>query len=138
MKSPLNTTVKKPSILTFPSKIESVLLIDSNEIDIFVNSKMLKLYGVADIVSFKNANDALLHLKGKNVKYQLILIDIYLPVINGFEFIDKFNKLELCKSQGEVCILSASVDPMHRKIAAQRKINFIEKPLKIENLIKSF
>ncbi len=138
MESSLNTTEKKTSILTFSNKIKSVLLVDSNEVDIFVNSKILKLYGVADIVSFTNANDALLHLKSENAKYQLILIDIYLPVIDGFGFIDKFNELDLRQTKGEICILSASVDPQHRKNSLEKNIRFIEKPLTIQNLHVNF
>lgn len=134
----LNTVDNEILKLSFLSKIKSVLLIDGNEIDNYVNRTMLTLNGITEVVSFINTKDALRHLSDKNVKYQLILIDIYLPIMDGFEFIDKFKDLELNKTHGDICILTASVNPLHRKIAAQRKINYLEKPLTIENLIKSF
>ena len=118
--------------------IKSVLLIDNNDIDNYINRTILKLYGISEIVSFTNTNDALLYLKSKPVKYQLILIDIYFPIMNGFEFIDKFNELGLFKTQGKICILSASINPLHRKIAAEKHIPFIEKPLAIKKLQVSY
>jgi len=124
-------------ILNSIDNIKSVLLIDNNEIDRFINYKMLELYGITKIISFKNANDALLYLKDKSVKCQLILIDIYLPVIDGFEFIDKFNKLSLDKKHGKICILSASLNPSDKKKAEEKNIRFIEKPLIIDELMKN-
>lgn len=115
--------------------LKSVMLIDNNEIDSFVNRKTFEYYGVTDIISFKNSNEALIYLKKTKNKYQLILIDIYLPVIDGFQFIDKFNELKLNKTQGTICLLSASIDPLHKKEAAEKKIKFIDKPLIIENFL---
>ena len=115
-------------------KIKSVILIDDNDIDVFVNRKILENYGITDITSFKKVNDALLYLKETKNQYHLILIDVYLPIINGFEFIDKFNELELYKTQGEIGVLTASVNPLDKEIALKKNIMFMEKPLTIEKL----
>jgi CheY-like chemotaxis protein len=116
-------------------KIKSVMLIDNNSIDNFVNQKILEYHGVIDVASFISASRALIHLKKTEIKYQLILIDIYLPLMDGFEFIDKFRELKLYKTQGTICLLSASLNPIHKKRAAEKDIKFIEKPLIIENLL---
>ncbi|MBL7936624.1 MAG: response regulator [Bacteroidia bacterium] len=125
----------KPTVLERSSEIKSVLLIDSNKIDIYVNCKILELHGVAEIVSFSNVNDALSHLSDKNVKYQLILIDIYIPVIDGFEFIDKFIKQGFDKLHGEICLLTSSINPSDKEKAIEKNVRFIEKPLTIEKLL---
>lgn len=117
------------------NNIKSVLLIDNNEIDNFVNCKLLQYYGVVTINSFKNVNSALYHLKETTIIYQLILIEICLPVIDGFEFIDKFNELELHKAHGTVCLFSASLNPLHKTKALERNVKFIEKPLTIEKIL---
>ena len=116
-------------------KIKSVLLIDNNDIDNFINHKLLENYGITHVIAFKNATAALSYLSETNVKYHLILVDIYLTMIDGFEFIDKFNKLGLHKTQGKICILSSSINPADKEKAADRNINFIEKPLTIEKLL---
>lgn len=112
------------------------MLIDNNEIDNFVNRKLLEYYGINDIISFINADRALIHLKKTKVKYQLILIDIYLPIMDGFEFIDKFYELDLHKTQGNICLLSASVNPIHKYQSSEKNVRFINKPLTIEKLFE--
>ena len=61
--------------------ITSVLLVDCNEIDNFINERILKHQGITDIVTFTNGNNALSYLKTTSKSYQLILIDIYLVLI---------------------------------------------------------
>lgn len=117
-------------------KTKSVLLIDYNEIDLFVNQKILENYGIENVCCMRGASDALLHLKVHKVYYSLIIIDIYLPFSDGFKFIDNVRELELYKKQGEIIIISNSIDPSHREKAKNRNIKFIEKPLTIEKLLQ--
>jgi CheY-like chemotaxis protein len=117
------------------TELKSVLLIDSLEIDNFVNRKLLEIYGVKDIIAFRSASMALAYLKETNIKYQLILIEIYLPIIDGFEFIDMIRSLDLHKKHGEICLLSASLDPLNKEKADQRNVRLIDKPLTIQRIL---
>ena len=121
--------------LSVISELKSVLLVDSLEIDNFVNQKLLEIHGVKEIISFKSANKALTHLKETDIIYQLILVDIYLPITDGFEFIDMFRSLDLHKKHGEICLLSASLDPIHKHKSAEKNVRFIEKPLTIQRIL---
>ncbi len=123
--APLNTN----------NELKSVLLIDNNDIDNFVNSKILENYGVTTIMSCRSVKSALNHLKETDIKYQLILVDLYLPIIDGFEFIDKYRELDLHKKHGEICLLSASLNPLHKQKSIEKNIKFIEKPLTIERML---
>ena len=118
------------------TELKSVLLIDSLEIDNFVNHKLLEIYGVKEIMSFRNARKALFYLIETDIIYQLILVEIYLPITDGFEFIDMFRSLDLHKKHGEICLLSASLDPLHIEKAEQINVRFIDKPLKINSLLQ--
>jgi CheY-like chemotaxis protein len=115
-------------------KIKSVLLLDSLEIDNYINHKILEIYGIMEVMSFTSASKALAHLKETNTSYQLILVEIYLPITNGFEFIDMIRSLDLHKKHGEICLLSASLDPLDKEKAKQKGIRFIEKPLTMNKL----
>ena len=117
------------------TEIESILLIDNSEIDNFINHKILEAHRVTNIVSFKSADTALTFLLKTNIKFQFILVDIHLPIMDGFEFIDKFNELGLHKSQGQICLLSASLNPFHKIQSEKLDVRFIEKPLTIEKLL---
>ena len=133
--TPLSTINKLNEVLSFSDEIKSVLLIDNNHVDIFVNHKLLEYYGVTNIMSFRCPSKALAYLKETNIKYQLILIEIYLPIIDGFEFIDMIRSLDLHKKHGEICLLSASLDPFHKQKSSEKNIKLIEKPLTIKNLL---
>jgi CheY-like chemotaxis protein len=124
----------KATPLSVISELKSVLLIDNNDIDNFVNSKILENYGVTTIMSCRSIKSALNHLKETDIKYQLILVDIYLPMIDGFEFIDVIRSLNLHKKHGEICILSASLNPLHKQKSIESNVRFIEKPLTIEQI----
>lgn len=116
-------------------KIKSAILIDDCIINNFLNGKILEMYGVTNLISFNNANNALDYLKETNYRYQLILVDIYMPLIDGFEFIDKFYNLKLNKKQGKLFILSSTMDPFHIEKSKAKKIKIIEKPLTVEKLL---
>ena len=117
------------------TEIESVILIDNSDLDNFINHKILENHGVTNVIAFKNADTALNFLLETNIKFQFILVDIHLPIMDGFEFIDKFNELSLYKTQGNICILSSSINPSDKKQSANRNVRFIEKPLTIEKLL---
>lgn len=117
------------------TKIKTVLLLDSNYIENYSNQKVLENNGVTNVISFRNAYSALSYLINTPYKYQLILVDIHLPILDGFEFIDKFNQLELYKKHGSICLLSASINPFHKKKAIEKNVKFIQKPLIIDNFL---
>lgn len=114
--------------------IKSVILIDNNCIDNFVNERILKMFGVKNIIIFKSPISALSFLNKTSINYQVILIDINFPTINGFEFIDKYYKRKSKKKQVKIHILSSSINPSDKTLAEERCIPFIEKPLTIKKL----
>jgi CheY-like chemotaxis protein len=115
-------------------KTKNALIIDNNLIDLFVSRKILESHGISKIHCARNCKDALTHLQASSHKYHLIITDIYLPLMDGFEFADKFFELKLNNKHGEIFILTASVDPSHNQKAEQRNIKFIEKPLAMDKL----
>ena len=112
------------------------MLIDNCEIDNYINQKILELYGLKNVVSFTNASSALLHLQNTSTKIDLILLEIYLPVIDGFEFIEIFNELKLGDLHGQIILLSATINPNHRKLADEMNIRFVEKPFVVSKITK--
>ena len=115
---------------------KNALLIDDNTIDLLVNRKILESHGISRIYCTRTCKDALTHLQESAHKYDLIITDIYLPMMDGFEFTEKYFELKLNNKHGEIFVLSASVEPEHKQKAKQRNIKFIEKPLSIEKLVK--
>ena len=117
------------------ANLNVVLLVGFNEIDNFVNLEILEKCGVSKIVIYNSAIGALFHLTKTNTRYKAVMMDIYMPLMDSFEFIDKFYELQLDKKHGSICILSASLDPEHKDKSQEKHVKIIEKPLTVEKLV---
>ncbi len=111
-----------------------ILLIDDNAIDNFINESMLEFFGGFDITVFNSAHLALEHLEITKIEFKYIIVDLKMPVMDGFTFIEYFNNLEFHK-QVQLIILSASLNPLDILKAGSLNIKFVEKPLTLEKLL---
>ncbi len=125
-------------------KYKCIMLIDDSDIDNMVNKHILSRNNVAEnILVFTSANDALVYIeKNKtnldpNIFPSIILLDINMPIMNGFGFLHEFEKAnnELLDTI-KVVMLTSSVDPNDiRKSKDFKSVkSFISKPLSLEHL----
>lgn len=73
------------------------IVIDDSKLDCFIAEKIIKNTGLAlSITSFQLAQEALDIIAAKPVEdgtHTIILVDIQMPVMNGFEFVEAFEML---------------------------------------------
>lgn len=120
-------------------QITSIILIDDNEVDTFINQKILESFGVTDMLAFSSTTKALHHLKQTTHTPQLIFLDICLPLMNGFDFLNELGKMEIAKQPIDIYILTNSINPIDKETARRKKCaGFILKPLTIEKLSEYF
>jgi CheY-like chemotaxis protein len=113
------------------------LLIDDNYIDNFVTSKILETASFAEqVVVYQSAGKAVEALRDGTVKPDVIFLDIRMPLMSGFEFLQEYDKLEIDKDAIKIFMLSSSLDPTDiRKSTANKYITqFIHKPLTFQVL----
>lgn len=117
-------------------QLNSVLIIDDNGVDNFISRKILESFSIPKIVQFESATSALDYLITTAEIPQLILLDIRMPGMDGFQFLSQFWDLEVAKNAIEIVMLSSSIDHQDKDEAKMSKCSgFIEKPLSREKLL---
>ncbi len=125
-------------------KYNLVLLIDDNEIDNFVAKKVIEKSGFAEkVIAVQSARNALDYLNtGNSSKDELpdiIFLDIGMPEMDGFEFLEEYEKLnKIVVNNSKVVVLSSSLDIDDYNRANRNKLvrKFINKPLSKKSLME--
>jgi len=122
-------------------KLNSVLLIDDDDVVNTLHSIVLRQSGlVENIRSVMSGGEALsiLSTYEKDRSWpSIIFVDINMPGMNGWEFIEYFNeKFSGNKDKCKVCLLSSSLDPRDKEKADRSELVdfYFSKPLVPENL----
>jgi len=108
------------------------LLIDDNYIDNIVTRKLLENSRFAkNIVISESPDDAIEWLRDGSVKPDVIFLDIRMPTMDGFEFLELYDKLAIDKNNTRIYLLSSSLDPADIKRSSNNKYitQFLHKPL---------
>jgi len=122
-------------------KIQCILLIDDDEVTNFLNKKVIEYCQVTEHIEVKlNGQEALNFLTGKETgnhsQPSLILLDINMPVMDGWEFMEAYNLKDLDQNKINIVMLSTSNNPEDIQRAANipHVIAFKTKPLTSEML----
>jgi len=124
----------------------SFIIIDDSELDCFVTQKFLERSAkYLAIKTFQNAEYALEIIRentaGNSPVPTIILLDLQMPFMNGFDFLEEFEKLPVeVKKNYRIAVLtvltSANNPADIHKILAYHAVNgIIEKPLTKEKLL---
>lgn len=111
-------------------QLDKIIIIDDAQLDRFVAQKLVERQAIAkEVIAFSAAADALEHLK-ENTKPDLIFLDINMPEMNGFQFLEAYSSLPDFNNV-TVMMLTSSVSPddqaQSEKYACVK--GFIQKPL---------
>ena len=127
-------------------RFPTVMLIDDNELDNFINQKVIEMNNFSEKVYVNSSGlSALEFLKNLCVNKVLIdeaspsviFVDINMPFMDGFQFLEQYYKLpaelsEKCK----VVILTSSFNPADKETSLKisKDILFLNKPLTEDSL----
>jgi CheY-like chemotaxis protein len=127
-------------------KYRSVMLIDDNEIDNLINQKMIEAASIAEnIYTHTGAKSAIEFLRNmeqldvaEKVLPDVIFLDIDMPLMDGFQFLDEFAKLrESTRNKCRIVMLTSSINP--QDFSRSKKYDsvklYLNKPLTHENIV---
>jgi len=127
---------------TLMQKVERLLLVDDDYVSNMLTEMAIKdmQLAVTDFQVTANGQEALDYLEitartDPSAFPQLILLDLNMPVMDGFEFLEKVTRLKL-PSIPDIIVLSSSSSPADLERAAAFPIaGYLNKPIQAETLL---
>ena len=122
--------------------LEQILCVDDDPITLMLCKKVIvKASFSKEIITSQNGEEALQYFN--TLKYaatehptknhpQLIFLDLNMPVMGGWEFLDHFNSLEFSEFKNiKVIVLSSTIDPedIEKSKTYPMVIDFLSKPI---------
>jgi CheY-like chemotaxis protein len=115
-----------------------LLQIDDDSINNMANERLLKKMGVElDVINFLNPSEAINFLTNSDASFDLMLLDIKMPLYSGWEFLEKYAVLS---KKMPIVMLTTSLDPRDQNRALEHSLlhGFYSKPLTRQMLIEIF
>jgi CheY-like chemotaxis protein len=124
-----------------------VLLVDDDEINNFISIKLIKKAllntEIMACLNGKFAIDQLVEIQRKDPDKMpdYILLDINMPIMNGWEFLDEFKRLNIdAVGKCKIFIISSSVfsNDINKARSYPLVKDFISKPLNVDKIKELF
>ncbi|RYY08125.1 MAG: response regulator [Sphingobacteriaceae bacterium] len=126
------------------NNINFIIIDDSKEDCYLVKKRLQTLNKEYNITTFLSAQEAYKYIKTTGTSTpdyptkNIIILDIYMPLMDGFEFVEEFENLpKEVQDKYLVCALTSSVNKTYTdKINNYKSVKyFLEKPIKTETLL---
>ncbi|MFZ1807128.1 MAG: response regulator [Cyclobacteriaceae bacterium] len=121
---------------------KNVLLVDDDQICNFITETTLNKLGIAkEVHSALNGKEALdllnSYFLGDVAIPDIIFLDLNMPIMDGFQFIDAFKKLDFPKKEKIlIVVLTSSVNPSDLQKAKSMGIDhYMTKPINEEKVL---
>ena len=122
-------------------KLNRILLVDDDDTTNFLHQYLLKEMELAEHIDVAlNGKEALDFIESYKLESlpDLVLLDINMPYMDGFEFLEKYQQLDNERKVGvTLMMLSTSVNPkdIEKSQHYSQPINFIDKPLTKDKIV---
>lgn len=115
-----------------------IMVVDDNPIDRYIAEKTIRKYHFSkEVLQMPSAVEALRFISTSGTLPEIILLDINMPEMNGFEFLAEYGALpEVIRAKTTVFMLSTSLNEDDIRTAEQNPFvkKFLNKPLNEETL----
>lgn len=124
-------TPEEPTVEARPKMVKTVLLAEDNLINAMIATKLLSQWGIVTEVA-KNGMEAT--EKSRLKTYDFILMDIHMPVLDGFEAAKNIRTLENKNTKTPMYALTADISAKDNESYSAYFDGFLLKPLEVDKL----
>lgn len=118
-------------------KLDCILLVDDDVIANFLHTRLIKKLNIATSIAVtQNGKEAMQYILKKGAP-DMILLDINMPVMDGFEFLEVFFRKYKGNDKTKIIVLSSSLSLRDRSIISSHGIPFLTKPLIGDELLNA-
>ena len=110
----------------------NILVVDDSSTNVFLLESFLKNKGY-NIISTQSGEEALSIIK--KGKIDLLLLDMMMPDISGFDILDAINKNEQFKNIKIILVTVVDRDERIEKILENLYIDYVQKPIILNRLL---
>lgn len=125
------------------TKLQCILLVDDDPVVQFIHAELIGQMNIAERLLQASDGQSALNLlqqhfqeagKGTNCYPQLILLDVKMPLMDGFEFMEAFEQ-QRWEPRPHVVLLTTSLHPLDQERARQFRFSgYLNKPLTQQSL----
>lgn len=129
-------------------KLPCILLVDDDPVNNFLNQRLLETLAVANqLLVAQNGHEAFALLQqyyqdhqaetdADSVRPALVLLDMNMPVMNGYEFLQAYQQLPPAQQQAIVIVMLTNSLPCPQMLRARQLhvADFLSKPLTREKI----
>jgi CheY-like chemotaxis protein len=124
------------------TSIKQIVLIDDDEVTNMINEKLIKKVFNFPVDAYTDANELLQHVTSclahsPEKLPDVIFLDINMPMMDGWEFLEEFEKIpQEARKKCNVIMLTSSIDTsdIEKSKMYSSVTDFISKPLTVEKL----
>ncbi len=128
------------------SKIDVAFIIDDDQIFVYGLKKMITVQNLCKtLMVFNNGEEAMNYIRPMLVHNDhlpdLILLDINMPIMDGWDFLDEFVKINpLIKKEITIYMISSSINPsdIERAKGYSEISKYLVKPITLDEISKLF
>ena len=109
------------------------MIVEDDPMISFLHREMLRRNNITEeSLTFLNGKEALdFMLRDSSEKHYLVLLDLNMPVMNGWEFLDTLEKIREISCRTKVAIVTSSMNPADKSKAREYAMveYYLSKPL---------
>ena len=117
--------------------MKRIVLIDDDATTNYLNKMIIERSDLVDeVLTFDSAEEALTFFNQSNSPEDaLVLLDINMPIMNGWQFLDQYGAMERNKSN-KIVLLTSSINPSDKQLADEKinVVDYMSKPLSVDML----